>query len=560
MTPAVNTLGKYQIVREIARSNDIVWEAVDPELGRRVAIKELNLPEGVTEAQRQERVQRFLREAKAAGRLSHPNIVTIHEVGVDNGRHYIVMEYLEGENLRERLQRQGAIPLQEAVDITLQVLAALEHAHRMGVVHRDIKPENIHLLPDGLVKLTDFGIARIVFEPNITIDGQIFGTPSYMSPEQIEGKEIDPRTDLFSVGVVLYEMLTGRKPFTGDSIVTITYNIMHKEPTPPPGVPYGIERVLMRAMAKRPIDRYGSAREMAEELKRALEPGALVSLAPPPVIAAPPPLASPSPASLPPQLQPVPDPLPSGGYTSASSASLPPQPPKPPPPLPPPREPWLSPRESEAMKQMLLVVLLGVFIVLLAFGINTAYERYAELRRMEALSTQMSDGVKLAQAGNYREALARFTNVYQHAKSPEVRAAAARNAAVCLIHLGDEALQGGRPDLALYHYQAALEYDPQSAAARQRIDQVSRLYSGSVEIPPPTAPPPASRSGGSAEAPPRPRGDEQMAMELYMRGLEAQQRGDYIGAVDLWQRAIQAAPGSDVARLAQESINQMTAR
>ncbi|MCS7309411.1 MAG: serine/threonine protein kinase, partial [Armatimonadetes bacterium] len=209
MTPSVNALGKYQIVREIARSNDIVWEAVDPELGRRVAIKELNLPEGVTEAQRQERIQRFLREAKAAGRLSHPNIVTIHEVGVDNGRHYIVMEYLEGENLRERLQRQGAIPLKEAVDIALQVLGALEHAHRMGVVHRDIKPENIHLLPDGLVKLTDFGIARIVFEPNITLDGQIFGTPSYMSPEQIEGKEIDPRTDIFSLGVVLYEMLTG---------------------------------------------------------------------------------------------------------------------------------------------------------------------------------------------------------------------------------------------------------------------------------------------------------------------------------------------------------------
>ncbi len=150
MTSSVNTLGKYQIVREIARSNDIVWEAVDPELGRRVAIKELNLPEGVTEAQKQERIHRFQREAKAAGRLSHPNIVTIHEVGIDNGRHYIVMEYLEGENLRERLQRQGAIPLKEAVDITLQVLAALEHAHRMGVVHRDIKPENIHLLPDGL--------------------------------------------------------------------------------------------------------------------------------------------------------------------------------------------------------------------------------------------------------------------------------------------------------------------------------------------------------------------------------------------------------------------------
>lgn len=557
MTPSVNTLGKYQIVREIARSNDIVWEAVDPELGRRVAIKELNLPEGVTEVQKQERIHRFLREAKAAGRLSHPNIVTIHEVGIDNGRHYIVMEYLEGENLRERLQRQGAVPLKEAVDIMLQVLAALEHAHRMGVVHRDIKPENIHILPDGLVKLTDFGIARIVFEPNITIDGQIFGTPSYMSPEQIEGGEIDHRTDIFSAGVVLYEMLTGRKPFTGESIVTITYNIMHKEPTPPPGVPYGMERVLMRAMAKRPMDRYNSAREMAEDLKRAMEPGALVMPVPPPVLASPPPTASPSSSSLPPLLNPVPNPAPTGGQVS----SLPQMPKKPPPPLPQPREPWLSPRESEAMKQMMLVLFLGLLIVLIAYGINIAYERYAELQRMEMLSTQMSDGVKLAQAGSYREALARFMNVYQHAKSAEVRAVAARNAAVCLVHLGDEALQTGRADLALQYYQQALEYDPNSTAARQRIDQVSRLYSGNVEVVPPIVPPPAVRSNGSAsEPPPRPRGNEQLATELYMRGLEAYQRGDRMTAVDLWQKAIQAAPGSETARLAMESIQQLTAR
>lgn len=552
----MNTLGKYQIVREIARSNDIVWEAVDPELGRRVAIKELNLPEGVTESQKQERITRFLREAKAMGRLRHPNIVTIHDVGTDNGRHYIVMEYLEGENLRERLQRQGAIPLKEAVDITLQVLSALEQAHRMGVVHRDIKPENIHLLPDGLVKLTDFGIARIVFEPNITIDGQIFGTPSYMSPEQIEGGEIDHRTDIFSTGVVLYEMLTGRKPFTGESIVTITYNIMHKEPTPPPGVPYGIERVLMRALAKRPADRYNSAREMAEDLKRAMEPGALLTPAPPPVVASPSPSASPSPASLPPLLNPVPNPAPVGGQ-----ASLPQVQKKQPPPLPKPREPWLSPRESEAMKQMILVLFLGLLIVLIAYGINIAYERYAELQRMEMLGTQMSDGVKLAQAGNYREALARFVNVYQHAKSAEVRAIAARNAAVCLVHLGDEALQAGRLDLALQYYQHALEYDPSSSAARQRIDQVSRVYSGDVNLAPPIVPPPAVRPDvSSPQAPPRPSGNERLAEELYMRGLEAYQRGDRLTAVDLWQKAIQAAPGSETARLAMESIQQLTAR
>jgi len=557
MTSSVNTLGGYQIVREIARSNDIVWEAVDPELGRRVAIKELNLPEGVTEAQKKDRLERFRRESRAAGCLSHPNIVIIHEVGTDNGRHYIVMEYLDGENLRERLQRQGAIALKEAVDITLQVLSALEHAHQRGVVHRDIKPENIHLLPDGLVKLTDFGIARIVFESNITLDGQIFGTPSYMSPEQIEGGEIDHRTDIFSVGVVLYEMLTGRKPFTGESIVTITYNIMHKEPTPPPGVPYGIERVLMRAMAKRPEDRYTSAREMAEDLRRAMEPGALVMPAPLPAVVPPPPTAPPSHSSLPPVLNPMPNPAPTGGQ--ASSSSLPPVQRKPPPPLPQPRKPLLSPRESEAMKQMILVLFLGLLIVLIAYGINVAYERYAELQRMEMLGSQMSDGVKLAQAGNYREALARFANVYQHARSPEVRAIAARNAAVCLVHLGDEALQTGRADLALQYYRQALMYDPSSSAAHQRIDQVSRFYSGNLDFIPPIAPPPTVRPD-VPKSPPPSSGNERLAEELYMRGLEEYRRGDRMAAVDLWQRAIQAAPGSETARLAMESIQQLTTR
>lgn len=554
----MNTLGKYQIVREIARSNDIVWEAVDPELGRRVAIKELDLPDGITETQRQERIHRFLREAKAAGRLSHPNIVTIHEVNEQNGRYYIVMEYLEGENLRERLQKQGAIPLKEAVDIALQVLSALEHAHRMGVVHRDIKPENIHLLPDGLVKLTDFGIARLIFEPNITIDGQIFGTPSYMSPEQIEGGEIDQRTDIFSMGVVLYEMLTGRKPFTGESIVTITYNIMNKEPTPPPGVPYGIERVLMRAMAKRPIDRYASAREMVEELKRAMEPGALVVSAPPPIINPVPSPATSSSPSLPPLLNPVPNPMPVGAAPSPASVLSVPQK-KQPPPLPKPRQPLLTARESEAMKQVFIVLLVGVLIVLIAYMVNVAYERYADLQRMEQLRLQMSDGVKLAQAGNYPEALARFVNVYQHATNHAVRSAAARNAAVCLVYLGDEALSVKQPALALQYYQQALLYDPHSVAARQRLEQLSQMSPGSVTVPLPPATAPEGLIAPFAP-PARPFGNERLAEELYMKGLDAYRRGDRLEAVDYWQRAIEAAPGSETAKLAIQSIQQLTAR
>ena len=240
-----NTLGRYQIVREIARSNDIVYEARDPIMGRRVALKELAVPANLQGAARRERIERFYREAKAAGSLTHPNIVTIYEVGEENGRHFIAMEYLEGQSLRDVLQVRGTLPVPEALRIAQAIAAALQYAHRHGVIHRDVKPDNVHLLPDGRIKLTDFGIARLMFEASLTADGQVFGTPSYMSPEQVAGKPLDPRSDLFSLGVMLYEMVTGRKPFTGDSVVTITYNIMNLDPTAPPGVPPASPTELM---------------------------------------------------------------------------------------------------------------------------------------------------------------------------------------------------------------------------------------------------------------------------------------------------------------------------
>ena len=155
-------LGRYRIVREIARSNDIVYEAQDPQMNRRVAVKELLLAPDLMGAGRVERIERFYREARAAGQLAHPNIVTIHEVGEDAGRYFIAMEYLEGQTLRERLAVGGPLPLPEAIKIAVALCDALDYAHRGGIVHRDIKPDNVHLLPGGIVKLTDFGIARIL--------------------------------------------------------------------------------------------------------------------------------------------------------------------------------------------------------------------------------------------------------------------------------------------------------------------------------------------------------------------------------------------------------------
>lgn len=266
MTTA-NTLGKYHIIREIARSNDIVYEAMDPSRGKRIALKQLLMPGNMAGQARHERIQRFTREARAAARLQHTNIVRVHDHGNDGDRYYIAMEFLEGQSLRDVLYARGSVPVQEALRIGISVAEGLEYAHKNGVVHRDVKPDNVHLEPDGRVVITDFGIARLMFEPTLTADGQIFGTPSYMSPEQVAGKGVDARSDLFSLGVMLYEMVAGRKPFTGDSVVTITYNIINMEPPPLPGAPPGLDQVIRRAMAKDPARRYRDAREMLEDLR-----------------------------------------------------------------------------------------------------------------------------------------------------------------------------------------------------------------------------------------------------------------------------------------------------
>ena len=271
MSTTPSTLGKYQIIREIARSNDIVYEAYDPLMNRRVAVKELSVPSGSTSQQREERVKRFQREVKAAGSLAHPNIVTIYEVGEDAGHYFMAMEYLDGHTLRNELDTHGFLPPDRSIEIAIEVLEALEFAHGKGVIHRDIKPENIQLLEDGRIKLTDFGIARLTFEPNLTIDGQVFGTPSYMSPEQVVGKEIDARSDLFSLGSVLYEMVAGQKAFQGDSVVSTTYAIMNSNPSQPTQANYALWQVIQKAIDKSPALRYPHARDMVSDLSNVLK-------------------------------------------------------------------------------------------------------------------------------------------------------------------------------------------------------------------------------------------------------------------------------------------------
>jgi serine/threonine-protein kinase len=260
--------GRYRIQRKLGAGGMAdVYLAEDQELGRRVAIKILN----GRHANDEQFIERFRREAKNAAALNHPNIVSIYDRGNAEDTYYIAMEYLDGRTLKELIVGRGKAPINVAVEYARQILSALRFAHRHGIVHRDIKPHNVLVDSDGRVKVTDFGIAR-AGTSQMTETGSIVGTAQYLSPEQARGGEVDPRSDLYSLGVVLYELLTGKTPFEGDTPVEIAMKHLSNAPKPPsklrPDVPPELDMVVLRALAKNPDDRYQSADEMEADLER----------------------------------------------------------------------------------------------------------------------------------------------------------------------------------------------------------------------------------------------------------------------------------------------------
>jgi len=254
--------GKYRIIEEIGRGGmGIVYKAEDLKLKRCVALK--FLPPHLMDSP--ELKERFLIEARAVAALSHPNICVIHEVGESEERPYIAMEYVEGVTLRERIKK-GALNPEEALGIISQVAAGLDEAHRKGIIHRDIKSANIMVTPKGQAKVMDFGLAKLRGGSSLTKSQTTLGTVAYMSPEQAQGEDVDSRTDLWSLGVVLYEMLTGELPFRGDRDLSIIHSIIHEEPKPlkqlKPPVPEELQQVVSRALRKNRDSRYGSAGDM----------------------------------------------------------------------------------------------------------------------------------------------------------------------------------------------------------------------------------------------------------------------------------------------------------
>ncbi len=264
--------GRYEILSELGRgAMGVVFRAMDPVIGRTVAVKTIRLSEEGTGLTRPELLTRFQTEARAAGLLTHPNIVVVYDAGEENGLYFITMELVEGKSLQALLDGGHAFPVPRVIRIFEQTCSALQFAHEHNIVHRDIKPANLMLTADDTVKVTDFGTAKILQFGTMQQTAHVMGTPSYMSPEQVKGRPVDGRSDIFSLGVMLYEMLTGEKPFPGQSITTVIYKIVNEDPVPPrqvnPSIHPGLNDIVLRALAKEPELRYQSCREMLEDLR-----------------------------------------------------------------------------------------------------------------------------------------------------------------------------------------------------------------------------------------------------------------------------------------------------
>ncbi|HLJ30568.1 MAG TPA: serine/threonine-protein kinase [Candidatus Angelobacter sp.] len=275
---SVQTVGRYEITGELGRgAMGVVYKAQDPTIGRTVALKTMRLD--VHGLETADVLRRFRNEARAAGVLNHPNIVTIHDAGEQDGMFYIAMEFIEGTTLQTLLVEKRVLRPEETIRICRQIGNGLDYAHSTGIVHRDIKPANIMITPNGTVKIMDFGIAKA--GSGMTSTGQMLGTPNYMSPEQVKGKVLDGRSDLFSLGVILYEMVTGEKPFVGQSATTIAYKIAHENPVPPRDldgtIHHGLSMVVSKALAKAPDERYQTGAELIKDLENYKSGGSSLS-------------------------------------------------------------------------------------------------------------------------------------------------------------------------------------------------------------------------------------------------------------------------------------------
>jgi serine/threonine protein kinase len=263
--------GRYQVLKELGRGGmGIVFQAHDKQLNEQVAIKILS----PLLSNDKEALERLKREVSAARRITHPNVIRIHDISEISGLHYVSMEYFPGISLKDHIKRTGALSLMQAYNIAGQICDGLEAAHRQGVIHRDLKTQNIIIDPSNQIKIIDFGLARASHLEGMTATGLIMGTPEYMAPEQVSGQKVDERADIYSLGIILYELFTGKVPFTGDSAIAVGFKQMKEDPPAPREVntqlSTAVEKVILRALQKDPALRYFSVSELRADLERAV--------------------------------------------------------------------------------------------------------------------------------------------------------------------------------------------------------------------------------------------------------------------------------------------------
>ena len=559
------TIGRYQITREIARSNDIVYEAFDPQLGRKLALKELALDIRVQEPERRLRIDRFFREARAAGNLSHPGIVTIFDFGEDNGRYFIAMEYLEGETLKSRISRTGSLDTGEAVRILSALCDAVEYAHARQIVHRDIKPDNIHLLPDGTVKITDFGIARMLGEQTITVAGQVFGTPSYMAPEQIRGAMVDARTDIFSLGLVLFEMLSGRKAFWGEALETVVYRIM-SEPVPPlHDQPASVNAVIQMAAQKDPGQRFVSAAQMKAALSGGM-PGANSSFARQPQTgwqaADRTVRASPSMANQTSQLTADKTRMSSNsGFVAPEQASQPA-----------PVQAFVQPQSGGMSGNRVFVAVIGVVVMLIGLGIGAIALRSATSRAGAGIAADSSDDTYNQASTRYNaKDFAGALPLFQQVRlAPGTRAEtkfkAEDGTVFCYIGLAEQSKEKQDFAAALKWYDEGLLIKPADANLLKLRAQVAEIVASQGG--PTPAPSPENDRTQNFPAPqrsdvPSTTGQDfqqqneknaQDAQALLQQGDTAFNQGNIDQATTFWQQARDKGIGTAVFEMAQQRI------
>lgn len=552
--PAQQKLGHYRIVRQIARSNDIVYEAVDPAINRKIALKELLIPPHLAGHQRRERVERFQREAKAIGALNHTNIVTIYEIGQEGERHFIAMEFLEGPTLRDVLNLRGPLPITEALQIGIQFAEALGYAHSLGIIHRDVKPDNAHIIPPhNLVKLTDFGIARMETEPTLTSAGQIFGTPSYMSPEQIAARGLDYRSDIFSLGVVLYEMIVGRKPFVGDSVVTITYHIMNTAPAIPANIPHGIAAVLNRALSKDRDQRYQNMAALAGDLRSELlfhespyhvGSGGFADVSPTrsnrtpaaaPAVRAP---------ALPPAVPTAYDPQQAQPQRAAQQPAS--------------SRPTLRTSDAGANPRSMLTLALCVIGILLVLAL-TVWAVIAGTRaieqgnRVRAAMDDYREGLASQTAGDTGAAIDQYAAALRLApEGSEVAVLAKRALVENYTAQGNQQIQQGNYAAAQQSYSTAVSTDAQSADAHYGLAQAYEQQNDITDA--------LNEYAAAAKADPfGPTGklaSDKAARDYLALADQASQSGNMTAARNDWQQVIAIDPASPMADQARERIAQ----